>query len=276
MPTRSSKTLPFSYLKKNPLAKTKRLILSPCFFSSMDYENNSFGPTSVEMQDSYLHLDKYISELISHVEQKYGKQNVLFFLTANTSASYPVKYLQEKFHLPVDYFMPENAIALLTSYLNVTYGQERWIEYYSGLQVYLNHDLIKKRKINLDEMREEASNFINQFEGVQLSMPANQLEKGDSGNGLLGTLYKSYAKDRSGDFLYLLKEGWQPGYKFKKVNFTDQSHIPLVFYGAGIQPKIIREKYNAIDLAPTLSDLLQIPRPDKSQGMTITPVLSEK
>lgn len=262
--------------EKEPIGEDETTDFVTVFFSSMDYENNSFGPTSVEMQDSYLHLDKYISELISHVEQKYGKQNVLFFLTANTSASYPVKYLQEEFHLPVDYFMPENAIALLTSYLNVTYGQERWIEYYSGLQVYLNHDLIKKRKINLDEMREEASNFINQFEGVQLSMPANQLEKGDSGNGLLGTLYKSYAKDRSGDFLYLLKEGWQPGYKFKKVNFTDQSHIPLVFYGAGIQPKIIREKYNAIDFAPTLSDLLQIPRPDKSQGMTITPVLSEK
>ena len=35
-------------------------------------------------------------------------------------------------------------------------------------------------------------------------------------------------------------------------------------------------KYNAIDLVPTLSDLLQIPRPDKSQGITITPVLSKK
>ena len=33
---------------------------------------------------------------------KYGKENVLFFLTANTSASYPVDYLQEEFNLPVD------------------------------------------------------------------------------------------------------------------------------------------------------------------------------
>jgi arylsulfatase A-like enzyme len=242
-------------------------------FSSMDYENGHFGPASLEMQDSYLYMDQYIGEIIDFAENKYGAGNVLFFLTANTSASYPVEYLQEAFNLPVDHFSPESAIALLTSYLNITYGQENWIEYYTDLQVYLNHDLIQKNKLNLNEMRDEASNFINQFEGVQVSLPAYQLEEGSPSNGLLSTIYKSYAKNRSGDLLFLLKEGWQPAYKFKKVNYTDQSHIPLIFYGAGIQPQIIREKYNAIDIAPTLSDLLQIPSPDKSQGSPIKGIL---
>jgi hypothetical protein len=93
-------------------------------FSSMDYENGSFGPASMEMEDSYLYMDQYIGDLITFAENKYGKENVLFFLTANTSASYPVEYLQEEFHLPVDYFSPESAIALLTSFLNITYGQQ--------------------------------------------------------------------------------------------------------------------------------------------------------
>ncbi len=238
-------------------------------FSSMDYENGSFGPASLEMQDSYLYLDQYIAELIEFTEKKYGSENVLFFLTANTSASYPVDYLKEEFHIPVDKFMPENAIALLTSFLNITYGEEQWIEYYSDLQLYLDHELINKKKLNLNEMRDVTSNFINQFEAVQVSLPAYQLEQGSSANGFLAPLFKSYAKNRSGDLLYSLKEGWQPFYKFKKVNYTDQTHIPLVFYGAGIQPQKIVRKYNATDLAPTLSMLLQIPAPDKSQGQII-------
>ena len=118
-------------------------------------------------------------------------------------------------------------------------------------------------------MRNVTSNFINQFEGVQVSLPAYQLEQGSSANGLLAPLYKSYSKGRSGDFMYILKEGWQPGYKFKKVNYTDQSHIPLVFYGTRIRSMQIKEKYNAIDLAPTLSTLLNIPIPDKCQGKII-------
>lgn len=241
-------------------------------FSSMDDEYSSFGPASLEMQDSYLYLDKYLGELIGFAEKKFGKDNVLFFLTANTSANYPINYLKKEFNLPIDYFSPENAIALLTSYLNILYGENKWIEYYSDLQVYLNHDLIKKNKMDLNEMRDEASNFINQFEAVQVSMPAYQLEQGSAANGMLSPLYKSYAKNRSGDFLYLLKEGWQPKYKYQEVNYTDQSHIPLVIYGKGIHPEIISPKYNAVDLVPTLSQIIGIPIPDKSQGQIIQEV----
>ncbi|MCD6354830.1 MAG: alkaline phosphatase family protein [Prolixibacteraceae bacterium] len=238
-------------------------------FSSMDYENGSFGPASLEMEDTYLYLDKYIGELIEKSEKKFGKENVLFFLTANTSASYPVDYLKEEFHLPVDNFSPESAIALLTSFLNITYGEEKWIEHSSDLQVYLNHELIKKKNLDLNEMRDVTSNFINQFEAVQVSLPAYQLEQGSSVSGLLSPLYKSYLKNRSGDFLFLLKEGWQPLYKFKKVNYTDQSQIPIVFYGSGIEHTKIPGKYDAIDLVPTLSEFLEIPMPDRCQGKII-------
>lgn len=268
------KNFTLQMLDKEPLGLDDNPDFVTVVFSSMDYENNTFGPASMEMQDTYLYLDKNIAEIIAFAEKRFGRENVLFFLTANTSASYPVDYLKSAFNLPVDHFSPESAMALLTSYLNITYGQENWIEYTSDMQVYLNHDLVKKHRINLHEIREEASNFINQFEAVQLSMTAHQLEQGSSNNGLLSTLYKSYSKNRSGDFLFLLKEGWQPTYKFTKVNYTDQSHIPLVFYGAGIKPQIIRQKYNAIDLAPTLSDLLHIPQPDKSQGTAITEILA--
>ncbi|NQU51103.1 MAG: alkaline phosphatase family protein, partial [Bacteroidetes bacterium] len=244
-------------------------------FSSMDYENGSFGPVSLEMEDSYLYLDLYIGELIDAAEKKFGKGNTLFFLTANTSASYPVDYLKEEFHLPVDNFNIESAVALLTSFLNITYGDNKWIEHYSDLQVYLDHDLINENNIDLNKMRDVASNFINQFEGVQISLPSYQLEQGSSANGVLGRLYKSYAKSRSGDFLFILKEGWQPTYKFKKVNYTDQSHIPLVFYSSQIQPQKIKRKYDGIDLVPTLAELLNIPTPDKCQGNIIEELITE-
>ena len=244
-------------------------------FSSMDYENGSFGPASLEMEDTYLYLDKYIGELIDFVENKFGKENVLFFLAGNTSASYPVEYLKEEFNLPVDNLNIESAIALLTSYLNITYGEKRWIEHYTDLQIYLDHDLIKENHLDLNEMRDVTSNFINQFEGVQLSLPAYQLERGSSAYGLLASLYKSYYKSRSGDFLFVLKENWQPIYKYKQVNYTDQSHVPIVFYGPQIQAKKIKGKYNGIDLVPTLAELLEIPAPDKCQGDIIQGILVE-
>ena len=246
-------------------------------FSSMDYENGSFGPASLEMEDTYLYLDQYIGELIDAAEQKFGKDNVLFFLTANTSASYPVEYLKEEFHLTVDYFNVESAIALLTSYLNITYGEEKWIEHYSDLQLYLDHDIINKNdNVSLNELREVSSNFINQFTGVQVSMPAFQLEQGSSANGLFEPLYNTYHKNRSGDFIYTLKEGWQPGYKFKRANYTDQSRIPIVIWGKGIKAQTISTTHNAVDLVPTLAELISVPIPDKCQGKIIKEIVERK
>jgi len=238
-------------------------------FSSMDYENNSFGPPSLEMEDTYLNLDKYIAELVDSAETKYGAGNVLFFLTANTSASYSPDYLKNEFHLPVGYFNVESAMALLNSYLNITYGDQKWIEYYDEYQIFFNQKLIAKHKLNLTDFQTTAADFINEFDGVLVAMPAYLLERGIQSDGMLESLYKTYVKSRSGDCLFLLKEGWQPMYKFKKINYTDQSHIPLLFYGSGIKPQLILDKYDAIDLVPTLSQMLKIPFPDKSQGKTI-------
>jgi predicted AlkP superfamily pyrophosphatase or phosphodiesterase len=239
-------------------------------FSSMDYFHNAFGPVSVEMEDLYLRLDQEIAALLKHLEQKTGKENLLVFLTSNTSANYPVNYLRDEFHLPVDNFSPESSLSLLASFLNITYGEAKWIEFYNNQQVYLDHKLVEKKKINLDEMREKASDFINQFEAVQVSFPANQLEKGNFGDGTYSSIFNSYYRGRSGDFLFVLKEGWQPLFKYQSVNYTDQSHVPLLFYGLNIPHMSISNPFQATDLVPTLSSLLNIPVPDKCSGKVIT------
>lgn len=256
-------------LDNEPVGSDEIPDLVTVVFSSMDYAHGSFGPVSLEMQDLYLRLDQEIAELINYAEKKYGKDDVVFFLTANTSASYPVNYLKEVFHMPVGDFMPESAFALLNSLLNITYGEEKWIEHISGQQLYLDHKLIEKHKLDLKEIRNLIADFITQFEAVKVALPAHMLEQGSFDNSALNGLYRTYMLNRSGDILYILNEGWQPAYKFKKVNYTDQIHIPMVFYGKGIQTVVIKKPFDAIDIAPTLSEILQIPVPDRSRGQVI-------
>jgi hypothetical protein len=98
------KNFAIQLFENEPIGEDEHTDFVSLVFSSMDYENGSFGPASLEMQDSYLYLDKYIAEVINYAERKFGKENILFFLTANTSASYPVDYLKEEFNLPVNHF----------------------------------------------------------------------------------------------------------------------------------------------------------------------------
>ncbi len=239
-------------------------------FSSMDYENGSFGPNSLEMQDVYLRLDQEIDNLLTYIDKNIGIENVLVVLTSACSSTYPVEYLKEEFNMPVGYISPESMVALLKSYLNISYGQDEWIEFVSEQQIYLNRELIEKKGLDLEEVQMKAASFINQFEGIKLAMPASDFEQGDYLKSQLAMISNSFNFKRSGDVLYILEDGWQPKYKYKRTIYNDHIRIPMIWYGDGISKKRILEEVEAVDMVPTIFEILGFDPPAHSHGRVIT------
>jgi len=242
-------------------------------FTSMDYENSSFGPASVEMEDTYLRLDQDISSLLDFIDKRVGKENALIVLTSTCSSVYPAEYLKEEFNMPVGNFSPESAIALLKLFLNITYGQGDWIEVVGDQQLYFNHELLEKKNISLADIQTKTANFINQFEGVKIALPSSSFEQGDYTKGQLAVIANSYNFKRSGDVLYQLEDGWQPVYKFQKTIYNDNSNIPFILFGSSINGKKIRSKIQAEDMVPTILEILQMPIPDHCSGSVLEDVL---
>jgi hypothetical protein len=239
------------------------------FFSSMDQSLGSFGPASMEMEDLYLRMDQEIAEILQFIGKKYGKDNALVFLTSNASASYPVKFLREKFKIPAGNFSSESAHALMNTYLNLTFGDLRWIDLVDRSQVYLNHKFAELNKVNQGDLRKKAADFLSQFEGVKIAVTSDQIKQNQLPEDLMVTIGQSYSEKRSGDVLYILQEGWQPVNKNKTVLYSDQQFLPLVFFGNGIKPGKDHTPYKATDLAPTLSEIMGIPQPGQSKGRMI-------
>ena len=231
-------------------------------FSSMDYENNSFGPASIEMEDTYLRLDQDIALLLDFLDKTIGKGNSLVVLTSTCSSVYPVDYLKEEFNMPVGTFSPESAIALLKSFLNITYGQGDWIEVASEQQLYFNRDLLEKKNIALVDIQTKTANFINQFEGVKIALPSVSFEQGDYTKGQLATIANSYNFKRSGDVLYQFEDGWQPIYKYQRTIYNDNANIPFIMYGNSVKKIHFRGQIKGEDLVPTILEILKMPIPD--------------
>ena len=63
--------------------------------SSTDYIGHSFGPNSIEIEDTYLRLDKDIADFIQYLDLKVGKGNYLFFLTADHGVAHIPAFLVE-------------------------------------------------------------------------------------------------------------------------------------------------------------------------------------
>lgn len=238
-------------------------------FSSMDYERYSFGAFSVEMQDTYMRLDKDIAELLKYLENGFGTDNILVYLTGLTSISYPAEYLREKYRMTAGVFNPESAVALLKSYLNIRFGEGNWIELFTNQQIFLDHELLEQKKINLHEMQTCISSFLNQFEGIAFTKAASEIEANNFPGGPLESFQNNFHIKRSGDVLIRYEDGWQPKDKYNPVDYTDNHQVPLVWYGAGINRGTTARKTNATDVAPTIAAFLGIAPPSSTSGKVI-------
>ncbi len=245
-------------------------------FSSMDKEGGNFGPLSVEMEDTYLRMDKEIAELLKYIETGYGTENVLFFLTSTSSVSYHADYLKEKFRMTTGIFNPESSVSLLKSYLNIKYGEGDWVEKFGNQQLYLNHDQIAKKKINLHDMQAETARFLNQFEGIAYAKAAFEIESDNFLGGPLAPFQNNFNIKRSGDILIRYEEGWLPKEKYKSVDYTDNDQVPLVWYGAGIKRGTTLKKTDATDVVPTVCALLGIVPPSSTTGRVIEDILPKQ
>ena len=62
--------------------------------SSPDYIGHTFGPNSVEIEDTYIKLDKEIADFLSYLDQKVGKGQYLFFMTADHGVAHVPSFLE--------------------------------------------------------------------------------------------------------------------------------------------------------------------------------------
>jgi len=231
----------------------------------------NFGLTAIETQDAYLRLDEEVEHFLDFVDSYIGKGNAVVFLTSNHGASHSPKYLSDN-GLPSGSFSMNQAALLLTSYLNVRYGKGNWLTYSDNLQLYLNRELIEDSKLKLEAFEEDVAQFMLQFSGVANVLTSTVIAKSYFDKGVFQKIQNSYNQKRSGDILINLLPGWVE----KNGNITNNnsgyrydSHVPLLWYGWKIPRQSISRPISITDIAPTLSEILDIAFPAGTQGAPI-------
>lgn len=240
---------------------TDLLIMS---LSCTDYIGHNFGPTSIEIEDTYLRLDEEIAHFLSFIDNQIGKENCLVYLTADHGVAHSPKYLESQ-NIPSGYFNYNYAITLLKTYLNAIYGYGEWVSEYLTQQIYLNRNLIEDSKLSLDEFQKRTAQFFIQFTGVANAMTATNLENSDYSNGIFSKMKNNYNQNRSGDILINLEPSWiEDSYSATNHNspYAYDTHVPLIWYGWKVNRKTITRRVSITEIAPTISTFLNIPFPN--------------
>ncbi len=228
-----------------------------------------FGIRSVELEDSYIRIDRDLQHFINFIEDYVGTENTLIILSSDKGDSDNVEFMQS-LNMPAKYFNDKSAGYLLGSYLRSTYKTNNLITEFTGSRIYLNRYIIEDAKLDLYEMQQRICNFMIDFSGVSNALNSHDLESRNYSEGMLRKAQNSFQQKRSADILLIFESGVVPK---NEENFSsgyrNNSHVPLIFYGWKVKSGNTNEKVKITDIAPTLSNILNIPFPNAATGNVI-------
>ena len=263
-------------LKNEKLGKGNETDMLAISYTSTDYVGHMFGINAIELEDTYLRLDREIAELLKYLDEFVGKDGYTLFLSADHAAANNPIFSRDN-DLKGDIMNMKPIIDSLKNYLNNIYGTNDYILNTNSQNIYLNRELIEKKNMNLRDVQERCARFVIGFEGVSTAITASELMTGATRSGLYELIQNGFNQKRSSDVIIQLQSGWiswstKTGTSHGSAYRYD-THVPLLFYGKNIPQGKTHEQVSVMDIAPTICTLLNIEFPSGSVGKPLKDVL---
>jgi predicted AlkP superfamily pyrophosphatase or phosphodiesterase len=252
-------------------------------FSAPDAIGHGHGPNAVEVQDTYIRLDKNIEALLKKLDQEVGQGKYTVFLTADHAVADVPQYLLHN-KVPSGYFNDGDLKNKLDEYLAQYYPGKSFIENISNQQIFLNQEAFGKdpRASGLDVyiVTELIGKYLMALDGIATYYTEATLRQGNYGeDGIKGKVIRGFHAKRSGDIVYILEPGWTESESTRGTThgspYAYDTHIPVLFYGNGIKKGSSSQLHAITDIAPTIAVLLQIKFPNGVTGQPVSEMLDQ-
>ncbi|HRH66514.1 MAG TPA: alkaline phosphatase family protein [Bacteroidia bacterium] len=245
-------------------------------FSSTDYVGHMYGINAIETEDTYLRLDLEIEKFLNFLDKRFGTGNYLLFLTSDHGAAHNPEFSQDQ-KIPSGNMKEDRITDTLIAHISRLYGDSELVLSASSHNIYLNRNLIEKKKLNIEEIQNQCARFVLQFNGVSKAATATELSRSTCREGLGKLMQNGFHEQRSADVLIQLQPGWLDWYTKTGTShgtyYHYDTHVPLIFYGNEIDPGSTARDLNISDIAPTICTLLNIESPSGCTGQPILEVL---
>lgn len=257
------------------LGKNKTTDFLSVSFSSTDYVGHMYGTNAIELEDTYLRLDRDIAALLKFLDEWTGN-NYLLFLTADHGAANNPEYAEDM-KLNAGNFETRVLTDSLKKYIKDLYGSDTIILSASVHNVFLNRPYLETKKISLTEVQDKCVSFVTKFDGVSVAMTSTELNKGLNRTGIYSFIQNGYHVQRSADVIIQLQSGWLNWFTktgtSHGTSYSYDTHVPLIFFGKKIKSGESRDPVCVCDIAPTISSILNIEFPSGTTGRPLSDML---
>ncbi len=240
--------------------------------SSPDYIGHAYGPNSIEEEDNFLRLDKDLGNFMDYLDSSVGKNQYIFFLSADHGVAHVPGFLKEHHIAAGNSDMPAE-MQQLNAQLNVKFGKDNLVVGIYNTQVCLNHGLIDSTGLNTDDIKNFCIKQLSTQPSIARVFAIDKLPAAALNPKVKELVANGYYPRRCGDIQIILQpqvlDGFLTGGTTHGLWNPYDTHIPLLFYGWNIRPGKSNKEVNITDIAPTLSALLHIQMPNGCVGKPI-------
>lgn len=263
-------------LSNEPVGKDKFTDFICISLSSTDYIGHTFGPASMEIQDTYIRLDGQLAELLKFLDRSYGPNDYTIFLTADHAVQHVPQYLSDH-KLSAGYVDHSKLKEDFATFCKSTFGQEIHLSM-GGNQIFMDWKSIEKLNLDRTKTMNRIKHFLFNHEDIHQVFTATELQRNSSNNQLLQNIQNGYHQKRSGDIFYFFKPGYQGKSAINNRTKRGTTHgsvynydtqVPILLYGHGIKHGTTVRRVKITDITPTLAELLNLQLPAGTIGQPI-------
>lgn len=227
-----------------------------------NFDHRTVTDCQIELQDTYVRMDHELARLMQGIEQRLGRERVLFVVTS-TGYSDEENTDYSKYRIPTGTFYMSRTANLLNMYFGAIWGQARYVEATFRNQIYLNHKLLEQKKVSITDATTRAQEFLALLSGVRNVYTSLQLLTSLSEHTM--KVRNAFSADRCGDLIVEVAPGWRilnedtQEQELSRASFTP---FPIIFFGAGIAPQRITLPVSTDRIAPTIARAIRIRAPN--------------
>lgn len=246
--------------------------------SSPDYSGHSFGPNSIEVEDTYLRLDKDIENFLNFMDAQLGKGNYLLFLTADHGAAHVPAFLKEN-KLPGGSITLGNVVRKVNASILEKFKVKNGIINSTYYNLALNHKEIDSLGVDIEDIKQFVIKEIEKEEGIYRVVDKEELGESNLQATIRERLINGYFPYRSADLQVIPQPNWfkdNPKGTDHSVWNPYDAHIPLLWYGWKINPGKSYQEHYMTDIAVTIAAMLNIQMPNGAVGKVIEEVMGKR
>ncbi len=280
-PTMDSLTLAFALegvrvLQFGSRGATDLLAVS---LSATDLVGHAYGPDSREIHDQVVRLDRSLGWFLTQLFVRYGRDNVLVVLTADHGVTPLPERSRALGHPGARRVLADSIIRSANDALDARVGGADWLSLETGMVLVPERVRLAAQGVSVDSVIADLAARLRELPGVaRVDRPAD-LAGQDTTDAVVRRWVHHIPPGASVELVVTLTpysvwtaQGLPPIAMHGQPNDFD-AHVPIIFYGRGIQRGTYRDRVNTVDIAPTLARLLGLTPAEPVDGRALTEAL---